>query len=50
MEKGVLRAYLDVPVLQKILAGGLILGIVAGILVPGYAAPSSPSATSSFAC
>ncbi|NJE04772.1 dicarboxylate/amino acid:cation symporter [Thermococcus sp. M36] len=41
MAKGLLKTYLEIPVLQKILAG-LILGVVAGVLVPDYAATLKP--------
>ncbi|ASJ11122.1 amino acid transporter [Thermococcus sp. P6] len=41
MKKGLLRAYLEVPVLQKILAA-LVLGIIAGIVLPGYAETLKP--------
>ncbi|NJE00213.1 dicarboxylate/amino acid:cation symporter [Thermococcus sp. LS1] len=41
MGKGLLKTYLEIPVLHKILAG-LILGVVLGLLLPGYSATLKP--------
>ncbi|AFL96004.1 proton/glutamate symporter [Thermococcus cleftensis] len=41
MGRGALRAYLEIPVLHKILAG-LVLGVIFGILLPGYSATLKP--------
>ncbi|NJE41893.1 dicarboxylate/amino acid:cation symporter [Thermococcus sp. GR6] len=41
MGRGVLRTYLEIPVLYKILAG-LVLGVIFGMLLPEYSAALKP--------
>ncbi|ANF21779.1 dicarboxylate/amino acid:cation symporter [Thermococcus piezophilus] len=41
MGRGILRTYLEIPVLYKILAG-LVLGVILGMLVPEYSAALKP--------
>lgn len=41
MGRGILRTYLEIPVLYKILAG-LVLGVILGMLLPEYSAALKP--------
>lgn len=41
MGRGILRTYLEIPVLYKILAG-LVLGVILGMLIPEYSAALKP--------